>query len=247
MKNNNKGFAMKKTFYTLIAGVAALATVGCGGNAAQPANEPADAPAEVLLTTTAGPIRIQLSDLTPLHRDNFLKLTREGYFDSVLFHRVIADFMIQTGDPDSKQASDRSQPLGMGGPDYTVPAEFRFPQLAHVRGAVAAARTGDHMNPQRASSGSQFYIVWGSQFDAAMLSMMQAQNPTIDWPDSLRRLYATVGGTPHLDGAYTVFGQVVEGLEVVEAIQGVATDNYDRPIEDVRIIRAEVIEPQPAE
>lgn len=244
---------MKKTIYVLIACTAAIVAIleYGGGNTSQPAaaaaEEPAGAAAEVLLTTTAGPIRIRLSDRTPLHRDNFLKLVREGFYDSVIFHRVIADFMIQAGDPSSKHADDRTQLLGSTDTGYTIPAEFRFPELAHVRGAVAAARTGDQMNPQRASSGSQFYIVWGSPFDAATLSMMQAQNPTLDWPDSLRQLYATVGGTPHLDGAYTVFGQVVEGLEVVGAIQGVATDGYDRPLEDVRILRAEVIEPQAAD
>ena len=202
--------------------------------------------AEVLLHTTAGDIRIELDGRTPLHRDNFLKLTREGFFDSVLFHRVIADFMIQAGDPASRRA-----PAGevLGGSDVgnLIPAEIVYPALAHTRGALAAARTPDTVNPERKSSGSQFYIVWGKPFDSATLDRIQqdvtaATNGKVVIPDSLRALYQTTGGTPFLDGQYTVFGRVTEGLEVVEAIQGVETDPADRPLEDVRILSAEVIQ-----
>lgn len=205
-----------------------------------------DAGAEVLLHTTAGDIRIELDGRTPLHRDNFVKLAREGFFDSVLFHRVIADFMIQAGDPESRRAP-AGRMLGAGDPGYTVPAEIVYPALAHTRGALAAARTPDSMNPERSSSGSQFYIVWGNRVDGETLDRIQervtgATNGAIVIPDSLRTLYETLGGTPFLDGQYTVFGRVVEGLDVVEAIQGVETDSFDRPLEDVRILRAEVIE-----
>ena len=200
----------------------------------------------MLLHTTAGDIRIELDGRTPLHRDNFLKLTREGFFDSVLFHRVIADFMIQAGDPASRRA-----PAGevLGGSDVgnLIPAEIVYPALAHTRGALAAARTPDTVNPERKSSGSQFYIVWGKPFDSATLDRIQqdvtaATNGKVVIPDSLRALYQTTGGTPFLDGQYTVFGRVTEGLEVVEAIQGVETDPADRPLEDVRILSAEVIQ-----
>lgn len=234
---------MKRRHNLLICSAAAallLAAAGC-------AEKHTEAPlhAEVLLRTTAGDIRLALDDRTPQHRDNFLKLTREGFFDSVLFHRVIADFMIQAGDPDSRHAGAGAL-LGEADAGYTLPAEFRFPELAHTRGALAAAREGDFSNPRRESSGSQFYIVWGRQFDDEQLDLLRQRMPAgFEWPDSLRRLYTTLGGTPHLDGAYTVFGHVVEGLEVVEAIQGVETDANDRPAEDVRILRAEIVTPQP--
>ena len=202
--------------------------------------------AEVLLHTTAGDIRIELDGRTPLHRDNFLKLTREGFFDSVLFHRVIADFMIQAGDPASRRAP-AGEMLGGSDAGNLIPAEIVYPALAHTRGALAAARTPDTVNPERKSSGSQFYIVWGKPFDSATLDRIQqdvtaATNGKVVIPDSLRALYQTTGGTPFLDGQYTVFGRVTEGLEVVEAIQGVETDPADRPLEDVRILCAEVIQ-----
>lgn len=202
--------------------------------------------AEVLLHTTAGDIRIELDGRTPLHRDNFLKLTREGFFDSVLFHRVIADFMIQAGDPASRRAP-AGKMLGEADAGYLIPAEIVYPALAHTRGALAAARTPDEMNPDRKSSGSQFYIVWGNTFEDEVIDRMQerisaATDGRIVIPDSLRALYKTIGGTPFLDGQYTVFGRVTEGLEVVEAIQGVETDPAGRPLEDVRILSAEVVE-----
>lgn len=231
---------MQKLLFPRIAAAAAglLLLTACG----QPR---AEGPAEVLLHTTAGDIRIELDGRTPLHRDNFLKLTREGFFDSVLFHRVIADFMIQAGDPASRR-SPAGTTLGESDAGYLLPAEIVYPALAHTRGALAAARTSDEVNPERKSSGSQFYIVWGKTCDGAALDRMQqrisaATNGKVVIPDSLRRLYETLGGTPFLDGQYTVFGRVTEGLEVVEAIQGVATDAAGRPLEDVRIIRAEAV------
>ena len=221
------------------AALAALLLAACGQSRPKGGNE-------VLLHTTAGDIRIELDDRTPLHRDNFLKLTREGFFDSVLFHRVIADFMIQAGDPASRRAP-AGEMLGGSDAGYEILAEIVYPALAHTRGALSAARTPDSVNPERKSSGSQFYIVWGRRFDDEELDKVQvriddATGGKVAIPDSLRTLYKTVGGTPHLDGQYTVFGRVTEGLDVVEAIQGVATDAMDRPLADVRILRAEVVE-----
>lgn len=197
----------------------------------------------VLLHTTKGDIVIRLSDSTPLHRDNFLKLVKTHYYDSVLFHRVIKDFMIQAGDPDSKNAPAGKQ-LGNGGPGYTIPAEFRA-TLFHKKGVIAAARTGDGANPQKASSGSQFYIVQGKTFtdaDLDALELNRLQGKKI--PASHREIYKTDGGTPHLDGGYTVFGEVIKGLDVVDAIAAVPTSrgaDRDRPLEDVRIISAKLI------
>lgn len=196
----------------------------------------------VALHTTMGDIRIELCNHTPLHSDNFIRLVEEGYFDSLLFHRVIENFMIQGGDPDSRYA-EAGEFLGNGGPEYTIPAEFCFPTLFHQRGVVAAAREGDNVNPEKASSGSQFYIVWGRTFTDEELDLMQERiGNRVTYTPEIREAYKSVGGTPHLDGAYTVFGYVTEGLEVVEAIQGVATDQNDRPIEDVRILKAEIVE-----
>ena len=187
-----------------------------------------------------------LNNLLDVYRLNEAKETREGFFDSVLFHRVIADFMIQAGDPASRRAPAGTM-LGEADAGYLIPAEIVYPALAHTRGALAAARTSDEVNPERKSSGSQFYIVWGKPFDGATLDRIQqsvtaATNGEIVIPDSLRTIYETTGGTPFLDGQYTVFGRVTEGLEIVESIQGVATDSADRPLEDVRIIRAEAVQ-----
>ena len=236
--------------------------------------------AKVKITTTLGNITVRLYDETPLHRDNFLKLAKEGYYNGTLFHRVIKDFMIQGGDPDSKGAP-AGKALGMGGPDYTIEAEIK-PGLIHKRGALAAARQGDEVNPERRSSGSQFYIVWGQQYKEGQMGQlakqmkMQALNTVFnrlaterkaqimelrrnrdraglqELQDELealahaevesqqlglselqRQTYTTLGGTPHLDGQYTVFGEVVEGLDVVERIQHAATGRNDRPVEDV--------------
>lgn len=240
------------------------------------------------ISTTAGNIKIRLYDDTPLHRDNFLKLAREGYYDGVLFHRVINDFMVQTGDPDSKEAPQGTM-LGSGGPDYTIPAEIVYPKHYHKYGALAAARTGDEMNPERRSSGSQFYIVTGKKYTPQQLSRMEEmsvqkqlqayfmdlQRQNMDTIRQLRlakdsvglenlrqelikqteanvkpvtmtedqaRDYTTIGGTPHLDGQYTVFGEVLEGMDTVEKIQKAETDGRDRPTEDIRILSIKIEE-----
>lgn len=240
------------------------------------------------VATTAGNIKIRLYDDTPLHRDNFLKLAKEGYYDGVLFHRVINDFMVQTGDPESKEAP-AGKMLGSGGPGYTIPAEIVYPKHYHKYGALAAARTGDEMNPERKSSGSQFYIVTGKKYLPQQISrmeemsvqkqlqsyFMELQRQNMDTIRQLRlakdsvglenlrqeliketeanvkpvtmteaqvRDYTTIGGTPHLDGQYTVFGEVLEGMDVVEKIQKAETDGRDRPLEDIRIISIKVEE-----
>lgn len=195
----------------------------------------------VRLETTAGNIRIALSDLTPVHRDNFLILVEKGYYDGVLFHRVIEDFMIQTGDPDSKGAPKDSL-LGNGGPGYTLPAEIVFPELFHVRGSVAAAREGDDVNPEFRSSGSQFYIVWGRKLTPGGMkkAISHLKEKGVELDKFMISDYQMYGGTPHLDGTYTVFGEVIEGLDIVETIQKSPTDANDRPVEDVIILRAKV-------
>ena len=245
---------------------------------------------QVRISTNYGDIVVRLYDETPEHRDNFLKLAREGYYDGTLFHRVIKNFMIQGGDPDSKGAP-AGKHLGTGGPEYTLPAEFVYPQYYHKRGVLSAARQGDQVNPERRSSGSQFYIVWGKKYNEAELNQMAAQldgqrgqqifnelaaqhrdsiqamyqrgdrkglmelqnqlaaetdkilktTPGFTFTPEQKRDYTTIGGTPHLDNQYTVFGEVVEGLDVVEKIQGVATGSADRPKEDV-VMTVTVIE-----
>ncbi|MDO4191650.1 MAG: peptidylprolyl isomerase [Bacteroidales bacterium] len=245
--------------------------------------------ATVKLETTKGDIIVRLYDETPNHRDNFLKLVKEEYYNNTLFHRVIKDFMIQGGDPDSVNAPANKM-LGTGGPNYTIKAEI-LPSLFHKRGALAAARQGDEVNPERESSGSQFYIVWGQCYKMAQiqqlnkqLQMQQTQQAfstlvaqhraeilqlrkdrnqaglmelqeklikeaekeakTMGEPLSKEQieLYTTIGGTPHLDGQYTVFGEVVEGLDVVEAIQSTPTQRGDRPKEDIKIISTIIID-----
>ena len=200
---------------------------------------------EVLLETTEGNIRIALYDETPKHRDNFLKLTRMHVYDSLLFHRVIKDFMIQSGDTNSKNAKS-GQRLGTGDFDYTIEPEFRLPQIFHRRGCVAMAREPDVVNPDKRSSACQFYIVWGKRFSSAEIEHTQERLDTVTQgrvkltPEMIK-VYKSVGGTPHLDGQYTVFGEVTEGLDVVERIQKAETDDYDRPFEDIRILRATVV------
>ena len=233
---------------------------------------------KVKIETTLGDIIVRLYDETPIHRDNFVKLVKEGYYDGTLFHRVIKDFMIQGGDPDSKGAH-AGKMLGVGGPDYTLEAEIKD-NLYHKRGALAAARQGDEVNPERRSSGSQFYIVWGQVYKENQLNqlgkqirMQKVQDAFNDLAKARReeimqmrrernraglqelqdqliaeaenkvgkqgltdeqmQLYTTVGGTPHLDGQYTVFGEVEEGLNVVEQIQNTATGRADRPTNDI--------------
>lgn len=242
--------------------------------------------AKVKITTSLGEIVVRLYDETPLHRDNFLKLASEGYYDGTLFHRVIKDFMIQGGDPESKGAPSGKM-LGSGGPGYTIPAEISSEKLYHKRGALSAARLGDEVNPEKESSGSQFYIVWGKTYKPAELRQMEKQKEMQQVQQcfqalaaerradimNLRRnrdqaglmalqeeladmakqqskekggcrfteeqveIYSTLGGTPFLDGDYTVFGEVEEGLDVVELIQNTPTLRGDRPKEDVCIIR----------
>ena len=200
---------------------------------------------EVELVTDSGTIRIALYNETPLHRDNFLKHVQNGDYNGVLFHRVIKNFMVQAGDLASKTAKV-GQMLGDTPEAYSIPAEICFPKLYHKRGALAAAREGDNVNPERASSSTQFYIVWGQKFSDQQLEWAQSR---IDkYTDGKAKLtpelcetYKTLGGTPHLDGSYTVFGEVLEGLEIVEKIQYAATDDNDRPINDIRIVSAKVV------
>ena len=201
--------------------------------------------AQVLLETTAGNIRIELYNETPLHRDNFLKLTKLGVYDSLLFHRVIKNFMIQSGDTNSKHAKPGDR-LGTGDFDYTIEPEFRLPQIFHRRGTVAMAREGDDVNPGRRSSACQFYIVWGHIHNDASLAKAEARidsttNGEVRLTQEMRDVYKTAGGTPHLDGQYTVFGEVIEGLAVVDSIQQSKTDKFNRPLEDIRILKATVV------
>lgn len=204
---------------------------------------------EVLFETTAGNIRIALYDETPQHRDNFLKLTKMGIYDSLLFHRVIKDFMIQSGDTNSKHAKP-GQLLGTGDFDYTTEAEFRLPQIFHRRGVVAMAREGDDKNPEMRSSACQFYIVWGKTFDDRRIAKIQerldsATQGRVKLTPEMIEVYKTIGGTPHLDGQYTVFGEVVEGMDIVDTIQQAKTDKNDRPLEDIRILNATVVKDIP--
>jgi cyclophilin family peptidyl-prolyl cis-trans isomerase len=249
------------------------------------------------LETQFGTITLWLYDSTQIHRDNFAKLCGEGYYDSLLFHRVISGFMAQAGDPNSKTAT-AGKTLGNGGPDYTLPAEIQD-GFFHKRGALAAAREGDDVNPEKRSSGSQFYIVQGRTFtptdmdsyeiyvrqkqkDALLQKylMQPEQKPLLDSikylksmqkigilqqltadlapvADSLyslekpfvlsaeqKTLYTTVGGAPHLDGGYTVFGEVTSGLSVLDSICAVAVDRFNRPLVDVRILKTRVYKVQ---
>ena len=211
---------------------------------------------KVKIQTMLGDIVVRLYDETPIHRANFLKLAKEGYYDGTLFHRVIKDFMIQGGDPDSKGAP-AGKILGVGDPGYTLEAEIKD-GLFHKRGALAAARQGDEVNPDRRSSGSQFYIVWGQVYNEGQLrqfmQMRRDRNRAglqelqdklaaeaeskvgkTGLTDDQLKIYSTIGGTPHLDGQYTIFGEVEEGLDVVEMIQGTATGRADRPVDDIEM------------
>ncbi len=244
----------------------------------------------VSFETNYGKIVVELYPETTKHRDNFIKLVKSGFYNGVLFHRVIADFMIQAGDPHSKKALPGTT-LGSGDVGYTIPAEFVYPQYYHKRGALAAARQGNDTNPKKASSGCQFYIVQGHLFSNAELDALERKkertlvdkfykekmksdkayaskvrleknpdkamvlrdsvmkdirdtlrlNPTYKFTEKQRADYTTIGGTPHLDGEYTVFGQVVEGLDVVEKISKTKTGKFDRPIENVKILKAKCL------
>lgn len=238
---------------------------------------------KVKIQTTLGDIIVRLYDETPLHRDNFAKLVKEGFYDGTLFHRVIRDFMIQGGDPESKGAPSGKQ-LGTGGPGYTIEAEIKE-GIFHRRGALAAARQGDEINPERRSSGSQFYIVWGQVYKEGQMrqlakqmemqqmqdtfnklasqhrdeimrmrrerdraglqelqdhlaaeaeALVKAKGPGLT--DKQKEIYTTIGGTPHLDGQYTVFGEVESGLDIVDMIQQTATSRGDRPVDDIEMV-----------
>lgn len=277
---------MKKTTVVL------LTILICGFAACKQDKKAKDMSEETKLKieTTAGDIVVKLYNETPQHRDNFIKLAEDGTYEGTLFHRVIKDFMIQAGDPESKNAP-KGKMLGAGDVGYTVPAEFVYPKYFHKKGALSAARQGDNVNPQKASSGCQFYIVTGKVYnDSTLLGMEEQMNQRrfnnlfnelaskhakeiykmrkandqdglMDLQDTLIaqvekqlagqpefrftseqvKAYTTVGGTPHLDGEYTVFGEVLEGMDVVDKIQRVKTDRNDRPEEDVKIVKVEVL------
>lgn len=288
----------------LIPVATALLAMACAGKAESNGNQtetkqetamtqqtPDTTDVRIGVKTTLGSFTVLLYGDTPKHRDNFVKLVNEGYYDSTLFHRVIKDFMVQAGDPDSKNAAP-GQHLGAGGPDYKIDAEIVYPRHFHKRGALAAARQGDQVNPMKKSSGSQFYIVTGTKIapnqiaglearmkNSAMQNVfnnlaMQHRDEIIDMQkrgdraglqalqDSLiaetektvagmetpaltpemREAYTTVGGAPHLDGEYTVFGEVIDGMDTIDRIEKAQTDSSDRPKEDIRILSMHVIE-----
>lgn len=187
----------------------------------------------VRVKTEYGECIIKLYNETPLHRDNFLKLAKKGYYNGTLFHRVIKTFMIQGGDPDSRNAKPDSL-LGEGGPKYTIPAEFRD-SLFHKKGVLAAAREGDLVNPAKASSGSQFYLVQGKIFTDEQLNSLEEKRLKFKIPEWQRQVYKTIGGVPHLDRNYTVYGEIVVGLELVDKIAAMETDKNDRPKQDVKM------------
>lgn len=277
---------MNKTFlYTICIITIAI----CGFTACNKKNKNMEGTV-LLLETTKGDIRLRLFDDTPKHRNNIIKLAKEGFYDGTLFHRVIKDFMIQAGDPESKHASDTAT-LGSGDTDYTIPAEFVYPKYFHRRGVLSAARMGDDVNPNKESSGCQFYIVTGKVFKEAELDALESQmnqnmlhsefnrlarqhmkeiflmrknsdstglkklqdelieqaekivlqNP-FRFTEEQRNAYKTVGGAPHLDGQYTVFGEVIEGMDVVNRIQDVKTNRADRPLENIVIKKITVEE-----
>lgn len=205
---------------------------------------------QVLLETTEGNILLTLYDDTPLHRDNFLRLAGEHFYDSLLFHRVVKNFMIQAGDPDSRYAEPGAT-LGEGDIGYTIEPELYANDSRllhhHQRGALAMAREGDEVNPERRSSGCQFYIVWGRRYSSNELRKIgekldsATQHRVVMTPE-MKNLYLKIGGSPHLDGSFTVFGEVTEGLDVVKRIQQVFTDDEDRPVDDIRILKATIVQ-----
>ena len=279
---------MKKSFILLT--LIACCFMACTGNRKTNNNMATGNETLVCLETTMGNITVKLYNETPKHRDNFIKLTKEGVYDSTLFHRVIKNFMIQAGDPESKNATDTTM-LGNGDVGYTIPAEFNA-KFFHKKGVLAAARQGDEVNPNRESSGCQFYIVTGRKFSEAQMITMEnqmnnarldavfdslarkhmkeiykmrkagdeagllalqdqleeearaqvADQPALKYTKEQIQAYTTVGGAPHLDGAYTVFGEVVDGMDVVEKIEKTGTNRADRPKIDIRILKASVVE-----
>lgn len=202
--------------------------------------------AVVRISTNYGTMTVALYNETPLHRDNFLNLVKKGFYDGTLFHRVIRDFMIQAGDPQSKDSTFVGH-LGSGDLGYTIPAEINFPTLFHKKGALAAARQGDNVNPERQSSSCQFYIVQGRTMEDSELNMLEQRlqlmysDPTFHFTDAQRLHYKSFGGTPHLDGGYTVFGEVIKGFEVIDKIAAAEVDENDRPTTPVKIIEATVV------
>lgn len=197
---------------------------------------------DVELVTSKGTMVIRLSDSTPLHRDNFIKLVNRHFYDGTLFHRVMSQFMIQAGDPKSKTAK-AGEALGQGNPGYTVPAEIRA-GMFHKKGALAAARTPDEINPTKESNGSQFFIVQGRVYDDADLNQVEARMNGYKYPEAHREVYKTIGGSPSLDTKYTVFGEVIKGLDVIDSIAAVPVGDRNRPVQDVRIIKATLIKRQ---
>ena len=278
---------MKKLFFMLLT----LSLFGLSACKTGNKKKDMDKEATVKIETTLGIIRVKLYNETPRHRDNFIKLARDGQYEGTLFHRVIKDFMIQAGDPESKNAP-KGKRLGSGDVGYTLPAEFVYPKYFHKKGALSAARQGDNVNPEKKSSGCQFYIVTGQVYNDSTLTQMEAQmnenrlnlafdslaqkhmkeiykmrrandeaglyalqeklieeaqkvvegEPPFRFTAEQREAYTTVGGTPFLDWQYTVFGEVIEGLDVVDKIQQVETNSDDRPEEDVKIVKMTVEE-----
>ena len=279
---------MKQNFWILLI-ILACSAVACKSGQKKDGNMEKETVLKI--ETSMGDIKVKLYNETPKHRDNFIKLAKDGTYNGTLFHRVIKDFMVQAGDPESKNAP-KGKMLGSGDVGYTVPAEFVYPKYFHKKGALSAARQGDEVNPKKESSGCQFYIVTGKVFnDSTLLNMEQQKNqnkvteafnalaqkhmkeiykmrkandqdglyalqdtlfiqaeaeaakqPDFHFTPEQIKAYTTVGGTPHLDGEYTVFGEVVEGMDLVDKIQQVKTDRSDRPEEDVKIINVSVIE-----
>ena len=279
---------MKQNFWILLI-ILACSAVACKSGQKKDGNMEKETVLKI--ETSMGDIKVKLYNETPKHRDNFIKLAKDGTYNGTLFHRVIKDFMVQAGDPESKNAP-KGKMLGSGDVGYTVPAEFVYPKYFHKKGALSAARQGDEVNPKKESSGCQYYIVTGKVFnDSTLLNMEQQKNqnkvteafnalaqkhmkeiykmrkandqdglyalqdtlfiqaeaeaakqPDFHFTPEQIKAYTTVGGTPHLDGEYTVFGEVVEGMDIVDKIQQVKTDRSDRPEEDVKIINVSVIE-----
>ena len=279
---------MKQNFWILLI-ILACSAIACKSGQKKDGNMEKETVLKI--ETSMGDIKVKLYNETPKHRDNFIKLAKDGTYNGTLFHRVIKDFMVQAGDPESKNAP-KGKMLGSGDVGYTVPAEFVYPKYFHKKGALSAARQGDEVNPKKESSGCQFYIVTGKVFnDSTLLNMEQQKNqnkvteafnalaqkhmkeiykmrkandqdglyalqdtlfiqaeaeaakqPDFHFTPEQIKAYTTVGGTPHLDGEYTVFGEVVEGMDIVDKIQQVKTDRSDRPEEDVKLINVSVIE-----